>query len=278
MGKTTVFGAGFLGTRISNSLGYELVGKGTVDPTNLKDLSSFLDETKPSVVINAVGKTGKPNIDWCEKHQEETLQSNVVAAINLSTECALRRIYFVHLSSGCMYQGDNGGKGFTEDDEPNFYGPQFYAKTKILAERALKELPGLILRLRMPIDDSPHERNLIDKLKKYPNLIDIPNSMTTVPHAIAVLKEMIDGRLQGVYNFVNPGKITASEIMGMYQEIVDSSHSFGLLSLEGLNQITVAGRSNCYLNTDKLSSEGRILPSIHEAVKDCLIKYKENLK
>ncbi|MEK6917464.1 MAG: NAD-dependent epimerase/dehydratase family protein [Nanoarchaeota archaeon] len=113
MDEQIVFGKGFLGTRISSSLGYEIVDREIVDPTNIKDLASFLDETKPSVVINAIGKTGKPNIDWCEKHKEETLQSNVSAAINLSTECALRRIYFVHLGSGCMYQGDNDGKDFT---------------------------------------------------------------------------------------------------------------------------------------------------------------------
>jgi dTDP-4-dehydrorhamnose reductase len=35
-----------------------------------------LDEVKPDVVINAAGKTGKPNVDWCEDHKEETLRSN----------------------------------------------------------------------------------------------------------------------------------------------------------------------------------------------------------
>lgn len=278
MNKVIVFGKGFLGTRIANELNYNLVGREIIDPLNLRDLIYFLDKENPSVVINAVGKTGVKNIDWCETNKEDTLQSNMCAAINLSSECSRREIYFVHLGSGCMYQGDKDGKGFTEEDEPNFYGPQFYAKSKILSEKALKEMPGLILRLRLPIDDSPNKRNLIDKLLNYPKIINIQNSATTVPHIIPALKEMIDKRLNGVYNFVNPGTISAFDIMSLYQKVVDPTHKFELLSLEGLNEVTKATRSNCYLNTDKLSSQGIILPPINEAVKDCLLKYKENLK
>jgi len=100
-----VFGAGYLGKRIADTLGYNLVSREEVNPLNLDSLKVFLDKEKPTVIINAIGKTGRPNIDWCETHKEETLESNVTVPINLSTECSKREIYFVHIGSGCIYNG-----------------------------------------------------------------------------------------------------------------------------------------------------------------------------
>lgn len=272
--KGIVFGAGFLGTRIGGCLDFPIIPRSEVDVLNLKSLKEFLDYEKPDIVINAVGKTGKPNIDWCEEHKEETMQSNVSAAINLCTESVKRGIYFVHLGSGCIYSGDNQGRGYTEEDEPNFYGPQFYAKTKIIAEKSLKEFPCLQLRIRMPIDDLPNERNLIDKLRRYPKVIDIKNSMTTVPDMLLTMKKLIERKETGIYNLVNPGTISALEIMQLYKEIVDTNHKFEIMSLNELDQITVGKRSNCYLNTEKLEKVYK-MPEIHKAVESCLLEYKK---
>lgn len=277
-----VFGGGFLGKRIGRELGYRVIEHKDLDLLDIFALRRFLDENKPEVVINCVGKTGRPNIDECENKKEETVQLNINAAVNLATECAKREIYFVHLGSGCVYYGNKNGEGYSEEDEPNFYGPQFYAKTKILAEKILKEFPGLIVRLRMPIDDRPNERNLIDKMKKYSKVIDIKNSKTTVPHMIKALKVLIEKRKNGIYNFTNPGAITGAEIMRMYKEVVNPNHNFEIMSEDELDSVTLGKRSNCILDTRKLEKElkgtGAEMPEIHEAVKECLIKYKESLK
>lgn len=276
MTSTIVFGAGYLGTRIAEELGFVLTD---TNPLNESTLEKFLNENNPSIIVNAIGKTGRPNIDWCESHKEETLRSNVTAAIALGSTASKRGIYFVHLGSGCIYEGDNNKKGFTEEDEPNFYGPQFYAKTKILAEKALKELPtSLILRIRMPLDNFSHDRNLINKLSHYPKVIDVQNSITTVPHAISAMKKLIDQRATGIYNFVNPSTVSAYEIMEMYQEIVGKNYIFQKMSLGELNSLTKGIRSNCYLNTDKLNRAGIFLPDAKEAVRECLVQYRESLQ
>ncbi|MBS3090577.1 sugar nucleotide-binding protein [Candidatus Pacearchaeota archaeon] len=269
--KGIVFGAGFLGTRIANEFGYELVGR-EVNVLNSDFLSDFLDKEKPDIVVNAIGKTGRPNIDWCESHKEETFEANVTIAENLAASCSKKGIYFVHLGSGCIYRGNNNGKGYSEEDEPNLQG-QFYAKTKILAEKRLKKFPCLQIRIRMPIDDRPHERNLIDKLVKYSKVLDAQNSMTTVPHMLSALEVLVERKKTGVYNLTNPSTISPAEIMQMYKEIIEPSHEFEAISLEKLDKETEAKRSNCMLNTAKLESEGIGLPEIPQSVEECLLGY-----
>jgi 3,5-epimerase/4-reductase len=272
--KTYIFGAGYLGERISQRFEYHLSRINVLYPQPLREC---LDRNKPDVVINCVGKTGRPNIDWCETHHEETDQSNIDAAVQLAEECSKRGIYFVHISSGCIYQGDNGGKGFNEEDEPNFSG-SYYSRSKAQAEKKLKDYPCLQLRIRMPIDEFPHERNLIGKLLSYKKVIDIPNSMTTIPHMLGALEQLILKQRLGIYNLTNPGVTTAFEVMSMYRDIVDPNYQPVLMSPDELDKATLGKRSNCILNADKLKNEGIILPEIHDGVRECLIKYKEYLK
>ena len=64
-----------------------------VDIGNPEAVSALLEAEKPDVVINAAGKTGRPNVDWCEDHKEETLHANVLGPLVLLEECAKRDIY-----------------------------------------------------------------------------------------------------------------------------------------------------------------------------------------
>ena len=291
-GKIIVLGKGFLGARISETLGFELSDFRVPVREKSNSLEKFLEKEKPAVIINAIGKThgkesGENNIDWCENNKEETLKSNVFALERLARACAAKNIYLVNLGSGCIYRGYNGSMGFSEKDKPNFglNGEQYYALTKILAEQKLnkiaKEHPNfrfLQLRLRMPVDDFPSERNLITKLIGYSGVIDIQNSMTSVPNAIPAINQLMEQNATGIYNFVNPGTISAAQIMKLYKEIIDPQHEFKIISLSELKKRTIAVRSNCYLDTDKLKKSGIALPDIHDAVRESLIKYKGSLK
>ncbi|MEN7982333.1 MAG: sugar nucleotide-binding protein [Nanoarchaeota archaeon] len=272
--KGLVFGKGFLGKRIAEELGYELSDFRILDKESLEN---YLKEKNPTVVINAIGKTGRPNVDWCESHKEETIFSNILVPSILASSCFNQNIYFVHIGSGCIYSGDNNGEGFNEIDNPNFEG-SLYSRTKILSEKILSEYPCLQLRIRMPLDDRSSSRNFIDKIKLYKKLIETQNSMTTIPHFLEGLQKLISKKATGIYNFVNPKTISAVEVMNLYKEIIDPTHQFESFSLDDLDKVIVAKRSNCHLNTDKLKSEGVILPEINEAIKECLENYKERLK
>ena len=228
--------------------------------------------TKPDVVINAAGKTGRPNVDWCEDHKLETVNSNITGPLVLLNACSQKNIRLVHLSSGCIF---DGSEIFTEESTPN--PVSFYAWTKAQCDEMLKEFPVLILRIRMPVDDAPSNRNLIDKLAKYEKIVDVENSITVISDLLSATKQLIDQNAIGIYNMVNPGSIKHAEILALYKELVDPAHTFELVSMEDLAKqgLIKAGRSNCVLSTEKLSAAGIQMREVHEAVRDCLTKYRK---
>lgn len=232
-------------------------------------MARALDESKPDVLINAAGKTGRPNVDWCEEHKMETVRSNLTGALVLLEQTRKRSVHFVHIGSGCIYQGNNGGGGFTEEDAPNFTG-SFYSRTKLWSDQMLREFPVLQLRLRMPFDGSSEPRNLITKLKNYRRVLDEVNSISYIPDFLRVLDVLVRKGATGTYNVVNPGVISPYAIMQRYRALVDPSHTCERLDARSLSQVVTAGRSNCYLNTDKLRREGIDLLPVETAVDEAL--------
>jgi dTDP-4-dehydrorhamnose reductase len=240
-----------------------------VDIADPRAVAAALDQARPDVVINCAGKTGRPNIDWCEHHKAETLRSNLTGALVVLDECLRRGLYLVHFSSGCIYEGDNGGAGFTEDDPPNYTG-SFYSRTKAWADQVLREHPVLTLRLRMPFDGSLSDRNLIMKLRKYRRVLTEPNSITHLPDFLRAAERLIARRATGVFNVVNEGVVSPFEIMTRYRQLVDPAHDFVPLPLAQMGEVASAGRSNCLLSTARLTAEGLQLPPVREAVDSAL--------
>ena len=265
---TLIFGAnGFLGSKLVDSL--PNAQGSTADIADVLAVRQALDEQAPDVVVNCAGKTGRPNVDWCETHREETVRSNVTGPLVLLHECQRRQLYFVHLSTGCLFQGDNGGRGFAEVDPPNFWG-SYYVRTKVYADQILSEFPVLILRPRMPFDDSLHERTLIGKLIRYQRVLDAANSLTYIPDFLLAAQQLIAARHEGVFHMVNPGVTSPFEVMQRYRERVDPTHRFERLLPGQLAEVTQAARSSCVLSTDKLTRCGISMRPVSEAIESAL--------
>lgn len=240
-----------------------------VDITDPHAVARAIDAAGPDVVINCAGKTGRPNVDWCEAHKVETFQVNVTGALVALHACLDREVYFVHISSGCIYEGDNGGRGFSEDDPPNFAG-SFYSRTKTWAEAVIRRYPALVLRLRMPFDGTTSERNLLTKLRRYRRVLTTPNSLTHLPDFLRASGALIARRATGIYNVVNEGSLSPYELMQRYRDRIDPNHAFEPLALDQLPEVTRAGRSNCLLDTAKLRAAGLALPPVEQAVEAAL--------
>ncbi len=236
-------------------------------------VSRVLDEHAPDCIINAVGKTGTPNVDWCEDHKEDTFRSNVLGPLVLAEACRKRGAYMVHISSGCIYSGDNGGRGFSEDDAPNFQG-SFYSRTKQWTEAMLKEFSDsiqgkggiLMLRICMPFEPEDHPKNLLTKVGKFTKVIDVLNSITCVPDFTDATAQLIERRCTGVYNMVNPGPISLYEVACLLADAQGRPHP-ELLTQTLAQSMTKAARSHCILSTEKLFNEGIRIPSAMDRIR-----------
>jgi len=274
--KILIFGKGYIANKFKTFYG----GEAEISDLRIEDYSEVkaeLEVRQPDVVINCAGKTGKPNVDWCEDHKMETLAGNVLAPLILARACEELGLYMVHIGSGCVYEGYKDGEGYCEEDAPNFEG-SYYSRTKAWSERMLKDFKVLQLRLRMPFDSIPSERNFITKIVKYNKVISVPNSISVLEDFMKAAQALIEKRATGVYNVTNPGTITHQEILDLYIELVDPAYKYELFSLEELAKITKAGRSNCGLSVEKLEAEGIHLRPVAEAVRASLIEYAKNME
>ncbi len=267
--KILLFGPrGYLGTHFRSL--YPDAALSDADIGDLVAVRAALDEVTPDVVINCAGRTGRPNVDWCETHVEETIWANTTGPLVLLHACMERGIFLLHLSSGCVYEGDNGGRGFTEADEPNFRG-SVYSRSKADADRVLQEFPVLILRLRMPFEGSLHPRGLIGKLSTYKKVLDMQNSMTYVPDLLTAADTLLQAKQTGIFHITNPGTISLAEIARRYKEKIDPAFDFTPVTYENLMaSVLKAPRSNCVLSTEKIEAHGVQLRSISDAVDEAL--------
>ncbi|MBI2523760.1 hypothetical protein HYW11_00885 [Candidatus Peregrinibacteria bacterium] len=101
------------------------------------------------------------------------------------------------------------------------------------------------------------------KLRKYPRVLDVQNSLTYLPDFLEAAKTLIARRRTGIYNIVNPGTISPYEIMMMYEKVER-------LLLKDLPSVVRAARSNCVLSTEKLQRERIALPDVHVRVQEAL--------
>lgn len=249
----------------------------------LENRESIIEEIRsvnPDFIINAAGVTGRPNVDWCEDNKQETIRSNIIGSLNLADVAYLHNIHVTNMGTGCIYEYDevhpiNSGKGFTEEESPNFEG-SFYSKTKIMLERLLLCYPNVLnLRLRMPISSDFFHRNFIVKISKYYKVINIPNSMTILDDLLPLVPKMSLKKLTGNYNFVNPGTISHNEILDLYKEYIDPTFTYSNFTIEEQDKILKAKRSNNELDASKLLKEFPDIPNIKKSMVEVFKKMNQ---
>jgi len=284
--KIYTLGNGFIASHLQYNIILERVSP------NEKQIKELLNWYKPDILINCIGRTGSPNIDWCENNKEETFTTNVVIPTMIADECEKLNIRFIHLGSGCINYGASPNfreemhhtnyneiipykvridTGWKETDITNPLS--YYSQTKYIADNNLKELPNTtILRLRMPISAKKHPRNLLNKLIKYKQVLDEPNSMTFVSDLVNAIDFVINKELLGIYNVASPKPLKHSDLLEEYRKYV-SSHSYQRISKETLEKMVVAPRSNCILDMSKIQNEGFKFGDTDMLVRECINNY-----
>lgn len=231
---------------------------------------------KPDYIINSAGIIGKPNVEWCETHKQDTIRSNVLGLANLVDVAFLHGIHVTNIATGCIYVYDEqhplgSGIGFTEDEKPNFSG-SFYSKTKAWAEDIILEYPNVLnLRVRLPVAQDFSQNSFIGKIINYKKLVNIPNSMSVLEDLLPLIPEMLHRNLTGNYNFVNPGTISHHEVIELYKQYIDPAHEYEGFSLDEHNKMMKVPRSHCELSAEKLLKQFPTIPHIKDAMRDLFI-------
>lgn len=273
--KILIIGKGFIGFRAASTWPNAVVADTRI--RSVADVHALLDEHQPDVVLNAAGVRGKPNVDWCETNQRETIAGNTILPLLIADACHERGIYMLHLATGCIFYGDApDSAGWREHDHANPVA--VYSKTKYAADLALSTLPQVgIARFRMPIDWLPSEGNLIDKLARYPKIIDVENSVTILDDLIEVLRQLLEKRAAGIFHVTNPGTLKHREIIALYHELVDPTHTNEWITEEDLvtQGLAVKKRSNNFMQSSNLEKLGIKMRPISEAIRDTMKKYAE---
>ncbi len=246
-----------------------------VDYTNPETLRKALLRDRPEFLINAAGYTGKPNVDACELHKSECLLGNAVLPGVVAEACEASGVPWGHVSSGCIYTGDGpGGKGFTELDTPNFTfrtnNCSFYSGTKGLGEEVLAGRPDLFVwRLRIPFDGVENPRNYLAKMMRYERLLEATNSISELDEFVEATFACWAKRVPfGTYNVTNPGKVTTREVVDLIRlsGVCRKEFSFFSGEAEFMSLVAKAPRSNCVLDSSKLSGVGIRLTPVREAI------------
>lgn len=251
---------------------------------NKTELKQEIENIKPTNIICCAGITGRPNVDWCEDHQIETIRTNVTGTLNLADICEELKIHCTLFATGCIYEYDKehpiGGKGFTEEDIPNFTN-SFYSKTKGMVDQILKSYSYmLVLRVRMPISNNLAPRCFITKISQYKRVVNIPNSMTVLHTMLPISVLLSLKNTTGIFNFTNPGVISHNECLELYKTYIDNNFTYTNFTLEEQDKILKAGRSNNFLDTTKLEKElpeNIQIPFVKDAVKDALMIAKKSM-
>lgn len=272
-GGVLIFGAGYLGSRLA-----DLIPNSIISKVRLEDraaVATEIDRVKPRAVINATGKNGKPNVDWCETHQVETYLGNTVAPLLLAETCQEKGVYLVQLASGCIFYGDSPDpRGWKEEDPTN---PQaFYSRTKYATDLILSRLPKTaVVRLRLPIDFIASPKNLITKLSGYKQVIDVQNSVTIVEDLATVITQLIEKGGTGIFHATNPGALRYRDMLGLYREMVDPAHTCEWIGDKELAErgLTAKNRSTCILQSTRLAELGIHMRPIEIAIRATMERY-----
>jgi 3,5-epimerase/4-reductase len=264
-----ILGKGFIGERLQKDLNCR------IDSSMINcfsDAEKLVKKYHPKIIINCIGLTGKRNVDDCELEKDATLLANSFVPVILAEACLRNKIKLIHISSGCIFNYDYKKDKPINEKNQNYFFKLFYSRSKIYSEKALETLARdyniLIVRIRIPLLNAKHPKNVLDKLIKYKKVIDVPNSVTYIPDFIQALKFLIKINARGVYNLVNKGGLRYPKLTQIYQKYVPS-FKYTVINLAKLGLV----RTNLLMSTAKLEKTGFKVRNINSLLEECVKEY-----
>jgi dTDP-4-dehydrorhamnose reductase len=271
--------SGYIGSEFAKVIAERGIGLSCVrreEYSDFQTLRTFLFDNQPELLINCAAFVTKPSVDLCEDHKYETLMGNLVLPATITHACRATHTPLLHVSTGCLFNGENGGKGYSETDVPHLTfntGAGYYVGSKEAAEHVVREYDNAyICRIRIPFDHIDNDRNYLSKLQRFDKVYNGRNSLA---HRGDFVKACLDlfqmGAPYGTYNVVNVGSVSAQEICIMIRLILKREKPFEYWDeREFMTNVARTIKSNCTLDVSKLLDTGVKMRTVHEAVEDSL--------
>jgi dTDP-4-dehydrorhamnose reductase len=310
LGATGYIGQAFAAELRRRAMPFVPLTRATLDYTRFDVLFNYVRSTKPRLIINAAGYTGRPTTASCEAARAETIQANTLLPQIVARVCYLTKTPMGHVSSGEIFTGakvaGNGSleiernldrteavdlfkaeparfRGFSETDEPNHsfssVSSDFYSGSKALAEDGMRWFDQVYLwRPGAVFDETDHPRNLLSRLHS-PEASS--NSLGSLSHRGDFVGACLDlwenHAAFGRYHVVNPGIIDVAQIIEMSRGIPHSAHR-----MESQEHNTGSALSNrrpllrCILDSSKLQTAGIRLRPASEALENAVRNWQTN--
>ncbi|HEX7904798.1 MAG TPA: SDR family oxidoreductase [Chitinophagaceae bacterium] len=243
--KILITGAnGFLGYYLILQLlnkGYDVIatGKGecrlpftqtnfayeTMDFTDPFGVHDVFEKHTPEVVVH-VGAMSKP--DDCEQNQWQAYLTNVEGTVTMLTNAEEIKSFFIFISTDFIFSGETGM--YKEGDEAapvNYYG-----KTKLEAEEAVKEYPfdwSIVRTVLVYGKPQAGRENILtvvkEKLEKeesYSVFTDQVRTPTYVEDLAAGIVSIIEKKATGIYH------LSGEEVLTPYDMAIKTAELLGL--------------------------------------------------
>lgn len=97
---------------------------------------------------------------------------------------------------------------------------------------------------------------------------------------IDVFYQLMEKKAAGIFHVTNPGTMKHRDLIKLYEELVDPTHTNEWISNEELVEqgLAAKGRSNNFLASEELEKVGIKMRPIYEALHDTMEKYAEAKK
>jgi dTDP-4-dehydrorhamnose reductase len=269
--KRLIIGKGKV-SRIISKENDIILSRSECDISNIGEVRRAISEILPDVIINCAAKT---NLEYCQENKLESFRSNTLGVINLLTVCQDFSIKLVHISSGCLFDGNEVIS--TENSSPS--PAVWYTWTKSWSDEIIKNFGYnrfLILRPRQLISKTPHPSNMITKFSNMQkiNAIQEDNSLTCIEDFSHMIDHLLKIDAKGIFNCCNTGTVTPYEIAVRIKDTIEPSLVVESTTYDSLLENLPNRRVNTILSCDKLIKTGYKPRSASEALDWCLKNYE----
>lgn len=252
----------------------QILSHADIEITNYKKVDDVLSKlSKGSVVINTAARI---NLEWCQDNKEDSYTTNVLGAVNVANSCMKHGHHLVHVSSGCIFDGMETNRIYTENDDPT--PASWYAECKAEADQKILSSGYdkiTIIRPRQLISAIQNPTNMLTKFASISegDFIDVKNSVTCIEDMGEMLNHLIKQEKYGIYNLANLGYSTPYQIALRVKNSLNPDMVVRQISYDNYVQKIRVKRVNTLLSVDKLIETGYMPRSIDDSLTWCLNNY-----